>query len=193
MAYASIARSLAGMGHAPPAATLSAELARPAASFVTLTLDGRLRGCCGTLEARQALALDVWANASASAFRDSRFAPLERHEYSLVEAEISVLSPLEALSIRSERDLLESLRPGRDGLLLVRGAERATFLPQVWDELPDATEFVTHLKRKAGWLPSFWADDIRVFRYEAEHFAEPDVQHPELSPHVVLGGSNRRK
>jgi hypothetical protein len=141
------------------------ELRREQASFVTLTIEGRLRGCCGTLEARQPLVTDVWRNAQASAFRDPRFDPLQSWEWVRADLEVSVLSPLERVVVDSEIELLHRLRPGVDGLVIAWRGMRATFLPKVWEQLREPREFVQHLKQKAGWQPDFWAADIEVWRY----------------------------
>ena len=155
----------------PDEAALPAELRERRASFVTLTVGGELRGCCGTLEARRALATDVWHNARASAFRDPRFQPLEAREWRRVDLEVSVLSPLERVVVQSEAELLEMLVPGEDGLVIAWRGSRATFLPKVWEQLQDPAEFLGHLKRKAGWAPEFWAEDVEVWRYFTEVIA----------------------
>jgi AmmeMemoRadiSam system protein A len=142
------------------------------ATFVTLTLDHDLRGCCGSIEPRFALADDVWRNAWASAFADPRFPPLTRSEQARMNVHISVLSPLEPFAASSEQDLLARLRPGRDGLLIQLGAARATFLPVVWETLDDPVQFLSHLKQKAGWRVDFWSPDIEIWRYETESFGE---------------------
>jgi len=155
----------------PDEAALPAELRERRASFVTLTVGGALRGCCGTLEPRRALATDVWHNARASAFGDPRFPPLDPREWRRVELEVSVLSPLERVAVRSEAELLALLVPGEDGLVIAWRGSRATFLPKVWEQLQDPVEFLGHLKRKAGWAPEFWAEDVEVWRYFTEVIA----------------------
>jgi AmmeMemoRadiSam system protein A len=152
----------------PDLPDLPDELRRERASFVTLTIAGRLRGCCGSLEARQPLVTDVWRNAQASAFRDPRFDPLQGWEWRLADLEVSVLSPLERVEVRSEVDLLNELRPGVDGLVIAWRGTRATFLPKVWDELREPREFLRHLKQKAGWQADFWASDVEVWRYATD-------------------------
>jgi AmmeMemoRadiSam system protein A len=159
---------------APGLGETSAALLVPGASFVTLTIEGALRGCCGTLEARRTLAADVWHNALASAFHDPRFAPLRLAEWRRARLEISVLSPREALEVSCEDDLLAALVPGRDGLVLEWRSQRATFLPKVWEQLPEPRDFVRHLKAKAGWAPGFWAPDVTAWRYRTEVIAGPD-------------------
>lgn len=149
---------------------LPPELLEKRASFVTLTLRGNLRGCIGSLEAFRPLADDVAANACAAAFEDPRFPPLTRQEFGSVEIHISVLSAPEELHGSSEADFLNQIRPGVDGLILQEGFRRGTFLPCVWEELPDKPLFWAHLKRKAGMPVDYWSDRVRVFRYTAEYF-----------------------
>lgn len=145
-------------------------LSAPGASFVTLTRHGRLRGCIGSLEAQRPLAVDVSQNAFAAAFEDPRFEPLTPYEVEDLDINISVLSPPERLEVRSEEDLLRTIRPGIDGLILQRGARRATFLPSVWEDLPEPREFIRHLKMKGGWPPHVWYPDFECWRYETEYF-----------------------
>jgi AmmeMemoRadiSam system protein A len=165
----------AGLGRVdartPDTAQLPPALGQPRASFVTLTLDQALRGCCGTLEATRPLALDVWHNSQASAFRDPRFPPLTVGEWPQVWLEISVLSPCERLLVQSEQQLLARLVPGRDGLVLAWRGRRATFLPKVWEQVDGPQDFLRRLKHKAGWSPGFWAADLEVWRYETESVA----------------------
>lgn len=146
------------------------ELNRPAACFVTLRVGEDLRGCCGTLEATRSLYLDVWNNAWASAFADPRFPPLTADEWRGTRIEISVLSEPEPCDVRNEAELLNVLRPGVDGLILQAGARRTTFLPAVWEQLPNPVEFVRHLKMKVGWPLDFWPPDMQVWRYTTESF-----------------------
>lgn len=156
---------------APVLAGLPADLLRERASFVTLTVGLELRGCCGTLEARRPLAVDVWRNARSSAFDDPRFPPLERQEWAGVAIEVSVLSPLERITAGSEAALVRQLVAGEDGLLLVWRGTRATFLPKVWLQIDAPRDFVLRLKRKAGWPDRFWATDLEAWRYRAEQMS----------------------
>lgn len=142
------------------------------AAFVTLHELGTLRGCIGHLEAVAPLVRDVADNAFAAAFRDPRFPPVTADELGLLHIEISVLTPAEPLSFDSEADLLARIVPGRDGLILVDGPFRGTFLPSVWESLPEPQEFLRHLKRKAGLPADHWSDGVRVSRYRTESFAE---------------------
>jgi len=165
----------AGLGHSaatgPETAHLSGELGQSRASFVTITIGGELRGCCGTLEPVRPLVLDVWHNARASAFRDPRFRPLSAGEWRRSQLEVSVLSPCEPMIVSSEQELLLRLVPGRDGLVLAWRGMRATFLPKVWEQVAGPRDFLQRLKHKAGWAADFWAADLEVWRYETEIMA----------------------
>lgn len=145
-------------------------LRAPGAAFVTLRHAGRLRGCIGTLEAHRPLVLDVAENAWAAAFRDPRFAPLTTAEVAALDVHLAVLGPAERLEFRDEADLLAQLRPGVDGLVLREGDRRGTFLPSVWNELPDPAHFLTHLKVKAGLPADYWSTSLTVSRYVTESF-----------------------
>jgi hypothetical protein len=153
-----------------PAAQIDGDLQMARASFATLQIDGMLRGCCGTIHPMRPLAEDVWRNAWASAFSDPRFPPLAHGEYPHIELHLSVLSALEPVHVESELELLETLRPGTDGLLLELDASRVTFLPAVWEQLPEPRAFLRHLKEKAGWPAGFWSWRIRVYRYTTLSF-----------------------
>ncbi|MGM0951869.1 MAG: AmmeMemoRadiSam system protein A [Pseudomonadota bacterium] len=143
-------------------------LARPGACFVTLEIAGRLRGCIGSLEAWRPLIQDCAENAFSAAFRDPRFPPITEQELDLLDYHLSVLSAPTPLHFQSEDDLLSQLRPGTDGLVLTKGDRRATFLPSVWQSLPEPREFLRHLKQKAGLPPEYWSDAIKAFRYTVE-------------------------
>ena len=145
-------------------------LAQPGASFVTLKLDGELRGCIGSLEPRRSLADDVASNAHAAAYRDPRFPPVDRDERRRLEVEVSVLSAAEPIAARTEAEVIAQLRPFVDGVVLTFGDLRSTFLPQVWESLPDAADFLGELKRKAGLSRAFWDARIEVSRYTVEKF-----------------------
>ncbi len=143
-------------------------LRAPRASFVTLHVDAMLRGCIGTLEARASLVTDVAHNAQAAAFRDPRFPALTWPEFERLDIHLSILSVPEPLTFESEEHLLRQLRPGVDGLILEEGRRRGTFLPSVWESLPEPEEFLGQLKRKAGLATDYWSSAIRVSRYIAE-------------------------
>lgn len=147
-------------------------LAEPGATFVTLTQDGQLRGCIGCLEACRPLLDDVKANALAAAFRDTRFSPLEEAELERTRIEVSLLSPLQPMVFRDEQEALSQLRPELDGVVLEYGYHRGTFLPQVWEQLPHPVDFLAHLKAKAGLPANFWADGVKLYRYNVEKWKE---------------------
>jgi AmmeMemoRadiSam system protein A len=154
----------------PPRAWQEDWLRSPGASFVTLHLDGELRGCIGSVEARRALGDDVERNARAAAYHDPRFAPVDALERPRLEIEVSVLSRREPIGVASEAEALASLRPGVDGIFLEYQECRATFLPQVWEGLPDPVNFLGELRRKAGLPPRFWHPDVRLSRYTVEKY-----------------------
>ena len=145
------------------------------ACFVTLTQQGELRGCIGTLEAHRSLLQDVKANAHAAAFRDPRFAPLSTAELDQTEVEISLLSAMQPLQFSGERDALTQLKPGVHGVVFEYGRHRSTFLPQVWEQLPNVVEFMAHLKYKAGLPPDFWAEEIRLSWYTVSKWKESEL------------------
>jgi AmmeMemoRadiSam system protein A len=162
IARAAIAREL---GRPSDAAEDAEWLRERGASFVTLKHGGDLRGCIGTLQPYRALVDDVKANAVAAAFRDPRFPPLSAQELGDTRIEVSVLSPQEALAFEDEAHALAQLRPGVDGIVFEYGYHHSTFLPQVWEDLPDPAEFLGHLKRKAGLPPDFWEPGMKLSRY----------------------------
>lgn len=136
-----------------------------AATFVTVMRRGELHGCIGTLEPQRTLADDVQHNAVAAAFFDPRSRPLLPAELSTIALEVSLLGPLEPVSVHSEEEAIEKLRPHEDGVVLRHGRHRATFLPQVWEKLPNPVEFLAQLKQKAG-MPAYgWSPGMEVFRY----------------------------
>jgi len=133
---------------------------------------GQLRGCIGSLQAWRPLADDVRANALAAAFQDPRFAPLSMTEWPAIRIEVSVLTPAQTLIVDSEDDLIAQLRPGQDGLVVELGGHRATFLPQVWEQLPAPRDFLAHLKHKAGLSHDAWSPAMRWSRYEVQKWQE---------------------
>jgi AmmeMemoRadiSam system protein A len=148
-------------------------LTRPAATFVTLTQEKELRGCIGSLEPSRPLAVDVRENAVAAAFRDPRFAPLAVHEFVATSVEVSLLGPSQPIRFVDETHLLAQLAPGVDGLILEFGGRRATFLPQVWEKIPDKVEFLENLCYKMGSSPDTWrTKKLEVLVYQVEEFHE---------------------
>jgi AmmeMemoRadiSam system protein A len=147
-----------------------------AATFVTLKWAGDLRGCIGSLEPRRPLGVDVRENAIAAAFRDPRFPPLSAREFDATSIEVSVLTRDEPVTAAGEEELITRLRPGVDGVIVQHGANRATFLPQVWDTIADPRAFLRALKRKAGLREDFWSPTLNVYRYTVTKWAEPEFQ-----------------
>jgi AmmeMemoRadiSam system protein A len=177
LARASIDAALANSQPAGKLAPFAAAPLAPAltvhrSSFVTLRRDKELRGCCGTLEAPLPLAEDVWRNAWAAAFNDYRFPPLTAAEWPHLNLHVSLLTAPEKLDIATEDQLLALLRPSIDGLILESATGRATFLPAVWEQLPDPAQFVRQLKTKAGWPADYWPERVRAYRYTTESFGE---------------------
>ena len=144
------------------------------ASFVTLTQNGALRGCIGSLQAERPLGEDVSHNARAAALSDPRFAPLAPEELAVTRVEVSLLSAPKLLAFADHADLIAQLRPGKDGLILECGAARATFLPQVWDNLRDPEQFLAELKRKAGLAPGVSTAKCRIQRYSVLKWKEEE-------------------
>ncbi|MFZ6030552.1 MAG: AmmeMemoRadiSam system protein A [Chloroflexota bacterium] len=153
--------------------SLSPALKAHGASFVTLTKRGELRGCIGALEAYQALAEDVREHAVAAALEDYRFSPVQPAELGDIHIEISRLTAPQPLAYSDADDLLRKLRPGVDGVLLREGVRRATFLPQVWEKIPDPATFLSHLCEKMGVHARQWQyKKLDVLTYRVEGFQE---------------------
>jgi uncharacterized protein len=152
---------------------LPSNLLLPGASFVTLTRFDDLRGCVGALEPYQSLAEDVREHAIAAALQDYRFPPVQPAELNEIQIEISSLSLPQDLEYDSPEDLLSRLHPGVDGVTLIDGRMRATFLPQVWEKLPDPRLFLSHLCRKMGAPDDLWRrKKLHVQTYQVEEFHE---------------------
>lgn len=153
--------------------SLSPSLTEPGASFVTLTIEGDLRGCIGSLEAHQSLVEDVQERAVQAALEDYRFPPLTKEEIDLIHIEISRLTKPVALHYEKPEDLPRLLKPNVDGVILQQGFRRATFLPQVWEQLPDPQDFLTHLCAKMGTSHDLWRKAVlQVGIYHVEEFHE---------------------
>ncbi len=161
-------------GQAPDINSLgdTPDLNEPGCCFVTLQKNGQLRGCIGSLEPHRPLIIDIAANAFSSAFNDPRFNPVTASELSAIRIEISILSPLTPLPVSSEAELLAALVPEQDGLLIESGHYRATFLPQVWEQLKQPEEFLLQLKKKAGMPDTLWPEDMKCYRYYCFKFTE---------------------
>jgi AmmeMemoRadiSam system protein B/AmmeMemoRadiSam system protein A len=173
-----IARGAIGEALGRGAAAVPAEhwLREQRASFVTLTLGERLRGCIGSLEAHRPLGEDVAANARSAALRDPRFPPLTAAEFDRVGVEVSVLSSPALLPFGDHDELIAQLRPGIDGLILACDGRRGTFLPQVWEQLPEPETFLAHLKQKAGLPAATRTTRCTVWRYEVLKWREADLR-----------------
>lgn len=144
----------------------------PGASFVTLTIGGKLRGCIGSLIAHRPLVDDIISNAISAAFHDPRFSPLSHSEFDKIAIEVSLLTAPERVPYRDAEDLSHIIRPGIDGIILRLGNHQATFLPQVWDELNDFDLFFSHLGLKAGVGNTPLAYHPEIFRYQVEKYSE---------------------
>lgn len=149
-------------------------LSEPGATFVTLTQWGELRGCIGSLQACDPLIEDVSNNAVSAALYDPRFLPLTADELDTVNLEVSLLSELQPLGFASEADALAQLRPDIDGIVFEYGPYRSTFLPQVWESLPQPQQFLARLKSKARLSEDFWAEDVKLSRYTVSKWCETD-------------------
>ena len=153
--------------------SLSSQLVEIGASFVTLTIHGELRGCIGALDPHLPLAQDVREHAMAAALQDPRFPPVREDELSRIQIEISRLTRPILLEYKDSADLLSKLRPHVDGVILRDGFRRATFLPQVWEKIPDRAEFLRYLCHKLGSGENAWnTQHLDVFIYQVEEFHE---------------------
>ena len=142
-------------------------------TFVTLTIKGGLRGCIGHIIPHESLLEGIRINAINAAFRDPRFQPVTREEWKRVKIEISILTDPKPLSYSGSEDLMKKLRPGIDGVILKKGYHQSTFLPQVWEQLPEKEEFLRHLCLKAGLDGDAWKEgDLEISTYQAQAFEE---------------------
>jgi AmmeMemoRadiSam system protein A len=161
--------------------SLNDELADPCfnqscGTFVTLTIDGQLRGCIGNLTSSESMVAGVRRNAINAAFHDPRFSPLSASELDRVAIEISILSSPRPLSYRDAADLLKKLRPNIDGVIIRKEFASATFLPQVWEQLPHPQDFLKHLCMKAGLAADAWQhSQLEVSTYQVQYFEEHSI------------------
>jgi len=155
--------------------TSDTELLRKAASFVTLKINGNLRGCIGSVIPTKTLIEDVRDNAAAGALRDPRFSPVTEQELSLIDLHISVLSDFTDINPQNEYELFRILIPEVHGLILNAENKRATFLPSVWEMLPDKKEFMMHLLNKAGLRPDYDIRKLELITYKTENFSENKI------------------
>jgi hypothetical protein len=160
------------LGGPPPARPSGPRFDAPGATFVTVTRDGQLHGCIGSIAPRRGLASDVEHNAVAAAFMDPRSQAYRAEWLGEMGVEVTLLGPLAPLHFKDQEDLLRQLVPHVDGLVLRWGRYRGTFLPQVWDSLEDPREFLSRLKEKAGLAADFWAEDVEVSRFHVQKWSD---------------------
>jgi AmmeMemoRadiSam system protein A len=142
-------------------------------TFVTINMEGRLRGCIGNLAAQGTVLEGIRHNSIHAAFKDPRFPPLSESELSRIDIEISILSDPKPLDYKNSDDLIDKLRVHVDGVILKKGFSSATFLPQVWKQLPDAKEFLSHLCLKAGLAANEWQKgNLEILTYQVQYFEE---------------------
>ncbi len=175
-----IMQGLANKSAEPALQIMAQPLQERRASFVTLNIDNNLRGCIGSLKASRPLIIDIFHNARAAAFQDTRFSPLTLEELPQIAIHISVLTEAVVLQVDSRADLLKKIQPGLDGLILQENGKRATFLPSVWQKIPDKQNFISQLRRKAGLDPQGWSTATQVFNIEALRFPECELFPPCL-------------
>ncbi|MCG5529831.1 AmmeMemoRadiSam system protein A [Halorhodospira halochloris] len=162
----------------PPASKLPEPLSKPGAAFVSLHKGEDLRGCIGSLLAKKPLVETTMEAAVDAALNDPRFEPVSREELDILTVKTSVLSDAEPIQAANDQELIEQLRPGEDGLILHDGKRRATFLPAVWENLPDPYEFLANLKAKAGLMPDHWSPTLHFARYTSITFSDEGATHP---------------
>ena len=172
---------LGGLPSATPLPLLPAALREHAGVFVTLTVDGELNGCIGTIEGVEPLGHGAARHAWSAAFADPRLPALRRVDYEHLVIEVSVLSPVSPMPAASRGELVGALRPGVDGLVIAAGAQRGVFLPAVWEQLPEAGAFVDHLQLKAGLSPRWWRAGTRAWRFTATKHARRAGERPTPS------------
>ncbi len=149
------------------------ELSEKRGTFVTLKISGGLRGCIGSLAANESIFEGVERNAANAAFHDARFSPLTRSELENLHLEVSILTEPQPLEYEDGNDLLDKLRPYIDGVIIRRGMQSATFLPQVWEQVPKPRDFLAHLCHKAMLSPNAWqAGELEVLTYQVQYFEE---------------------
>lgn len=167
------------LGRAPrPAIPEGPWFEQPGATFVTITREGRLHGCIGTLAPRRPLVVDVQHNALAAAFEDPRSEPYRAEWIPQMGVEVTLLGPLQPIEFTSQDDLLRKIVPHADGLVLRWGAHRGTFLPQVWESLEAPQDFLDELKQKAGLRRDFWADGVEVSRFRVQKWGGRNPHDP---------------
>lgn len=160
-------------GEASEESPLSPKFSEKRGTFVTLTINGALRGCIGHITPQESLIEGVKANAINAAFRDPRFKPLSMDEFNQVRIEVSILTEPVPMTYSGADDLQQKLRPGADGVIIKKAYQQATFLPQVWEHLPEKKAFLTQLCLKAGLAGDAWERErLQVFTYQVQAFEE---------------------
>ncbi len=152
----------------------STHLQEQGATFITLEKRKQLRGCIGSVKAYRSLVKDVADNAWNAAFRDPRFSPVTRKEFSKLHFEISILTQPQPMKFDSEEDLKHQLVPGKTGLILKDGYRRSLFLPAVWEKLPEIDIFITHLKQKAGFPEDYWSETLQMEQFTSFELSDDD-------------------
>lgn len=169
LARSAIAKELGFVSHDLPRTPW---LEEPGATFVTLTLHGRMHGCIGSLEPNRPVIDDVRHNAVAAAFQDPRFAPLTKDEFADAVIDVALLSKPETIRFSTEDDALKQLNPGVDGVIFEYGSNRATFLPHAWADMPHAKDLLAQLKSQAGLAEDFWSVDVKLSRFTIQKWYE---------------------
>lgn len=171
LARTAIDRKLGGDSHMPHIADPA--LLENRGTFVTLKLNSQLRGCIGNIDPVRSICDGISDNAVSAAFGDHRFSPLTEEEFDQVDISISILSKARKLSYSDGDDLIKKLHPHRDGVILRQGKAGATFLPQVWEQLPNAELFLSQLCHKAGLTANCWkAGEVEILVYQVQNFKE---------------------
>ena len=182
IANAAILDGLAGQPPAaPPLTALAPALRERRGVFATLTVNGALNGCIGTVRGVEALGHGTARHAWSAAYADPRLPRLRHADYPRLTIEVSVLSLLAPIAARSRRELLDQLRPGADGLVIAADGHGGVFLPSVWEQLPDRSAFLDHLLVKAGLAPRYWPPEMRAWRFTAEKFVRRSNDQPLTS------------
>lgn len=172
LAYSTIFQKLSGKKVADFKKPDSSVFNEKRGCFVTLHLDNNLRGCIGNIEPVYKLTTGIEKNALNAAFSDPRFAPLSLEEFNRIDIEISILTIPKKLIFSSEKDLLQKLKPHQHGIIISKKYHSATYLPQVWEQLPDKKDFLSNLCIKAGLEKNAWKHkDIIIKTYSAEYFS----------------------
>lgn len=151
-----------GVCHTPPLSDFDDALQAQSACFVTLEVNNQLQGCLGSLSAHAPLVEEVYNKGHSACYQDHRFQPLQRSQLKQLTLEVSVLSTPQPLQIESEQMVIDYLRQHQVGVILSEGSRRAVFLPQVWEQLPKAEDFLYHLKIKGGWPGVYWSNLMKI-------------------------------